>query len=276
MKYLKWLAIIFVVGYLGVGTLLYVYQDSLLFHPMPRPAQHSYGDFAEETIELPDGETLNATFLPTTRGDTAAGVILYLHGNRGDNGRSLRQTDALSDLPYDRYLVDYRGFGKSTGTIRSDLDLTEDLQLVYDQLKRKYREDNIVILGYSLGSGPATYLAANNRPRGVVLAAPYTSLVAMKNEFFWMYPDFLIRYELNNSRNVAAARVPIRIVHGAADRLIPVEMSRSLRAANPDYVTLDERRGVSHRGAIFDPAIRASVEELIEAKPGTLGERQEN
>ena len=260
---LKWTALVATIIYLALAIGLYAYQDNLLFHPAARPADHTYGAYPESAVPVAEGVELNALTVSADPGQVAPGVVLYLHGNRGDNGRSVRQTSALTDLGYDLFLVDYRGFGKSTGAISSDAELTEDLQAVYDYLLEFYAEENIIVMGYSLGTGPATYLAAKNRPRGAVLVAPYTSLLDMKNEFFWMFPDFLLRYEMSNLRNLRATVVPVRIVHGTADPLIPVGMARRLLAANPEVVRLAEAEGVSHRGAIFDPAVREAVWELI-------------
>ncbi|MEO0731337.1 MAG: alpha/beta fold hydrolase [Bacteroidota bacterium] len=260
MKWFKRLGYVLGFLYLLLAGLLYFGQESLMLHPHPLPENHPYGEHAEEWIDLPDGNRLNALRL---RVPNPRGVILYLHGNVGSNGRSLYQTRQLRELGYDLYLVDYRGFGKSTGTITTEAHLTEDLQYVYDRLATDYGEANVYLLGYSLGSGPASYLAANNQPAGMVLIAPYRSLTAMKNRWFWMFPDFLLKYELNNTANLARATVPVAIVHGTADELIPVEMGRSLATLASERITLYELPGVSHRGAIMHRKVKEAVRQLI-------------
>lgn len=262
MKWMKRLAIALGVLYLVISTLLFAFQERLLFHPRPRPESHQYGDFVEEWIQLSDGDRLHALRLPA-EGGQGEGVILYLHGNVGDNGRSLRQTRPLAASGYDRFLVDYRGFGKSEGVIDEEADMTEDLQAVYDRLQQEYGEERIILAGYSMGSGPATYLAANNHPAGMVLVAPYTSLVDMKNEFFWMFPDLLMKYELNNYRHLAASSCPVYIVHGTADKLIPFRMAESLRNLDPERIKLVPLAGVGHRGAVLNSAFGDAVEALI-------------
>jgi pimeloyl-ACP methyl ester carboxylesterase len=193
-------------------------------------------------------------------------VILYLHGNVGDNGRSLYQTRSLQDLGYDLFLVDYRGFGKSEGDLSSEADMTEDLQAVYDHLNTDFAEDKIVLAGYSLGSGPASYLAANNKPGAVVLVAPYTSLTDMKNLFFWIFPDFLLKYKLDNRTNLARASSPVYILHGTDDELIPLAMGKELEALDPKRIKLVEMNGVGHRGAILNSMLRTVVSELVRKK----------
>ncbi len=261
MKWMKRIAIASGVLYLVVCTLLFAFQEELLFHPRPRPENHQYGNFVEEWIQLPDGDRLHALHLPA-EGGPGEGVILYLHGNVGDNGRSLYQTRSLEASGYDRFLVDYRGFGKSDGEIDEEADMTKDLQVVYDRLKATYGEDRIILAGYSMGSGPATYLAAQNDPAGMVLVAPYTSLVDMKNEFFWMFPDLLMKYELNNYRHLAASSCPVYIVHGTADELIPFSMAERLRDLDPDRITLVPLAGVGHRGAVLNSAFGEAIAAL--------------
>ncbi|MBC6993108.1 alpha/beta fold hydrolase [Neolewinella lacunae] len=260
---MKWIRRLLIVGlglYLLVGVGLYFWQESLLFHPRVLAADATYGEHPETWVELPDGQRIHALHL---RSAPSKGVFLYLHGNVGNNGRSLHQTRSIQQLGYDLFLVDYRGFGKSSGQIAEERHLTEDLQAVYDHLKSQYAEDRIFLLGYSLGTGPASYLAANNAPGGVVLVAPYTSLRAMKNEFFPFFPDFLMKYDLDNARHLAASRAPVTILHGGEDELIPLAMGQQLAAIDPARIRLVELPGVGHRRAILDERFGAAVREMI-------------
>ena len=258
-KWLKRLGIFFLGLYLVLTVLIYVKQEALIFHPRPRAQGHTYGKYPEVWVPTPDGTRLHGLHL-RENGD---GVILYLHGNVGDNGRSLYQTQSLRGLGYDLFLVDYRGFGKSEGHLRSEADMTEDLQAVYDHLKAEYAEEKIILAGYSLGSGPASYLAANNAPGGVVLVAPYTSLTDMKNRFFWMFPDFLLKYRLDNRANLARSSAPVYILHGTDDRLIPLAMGRELEALAPGRIKLVELNGVGHRGAVLSGEFGRVMAEVI-------------
>lgn len=252
MKWIKRIAYTFGVIYVVLCFALFFQQEALLFHPRQHSAGHQYGNYPEAWIDLPDGNRLHALHLREGgKAEGHEGVIMYLHGNVGDNGRSLYHTKAIRDLGYDLFLVDYRGFGKSEGAITSEADMTEDFQAAYDYLLQTYTEDQIILAGYSLGSGPVSYLAAHNSPRSVVLVAPYTSLTDMKNEFFWMFPDFLMKYELNNRKHLAASTSPVYILHGNEDELIPLDMGKELASLDPDRIRLVELDGTSHRGAIL-------------------------
>ncbi|OAV45511.1 alpha/beta hydrolase [Lewinella sp. 4G2] len=257
-------SLLYVAGfYLLMCGLLFITQEHLIFHPRERPADFSYGGFPEHFIEVEDGISLNGVFVPAIPGDTAEQVVLYLHGNVGDNGRSLHQTRSFRDLGADLFLVDYRGFGKSGGEIDGERTMTEDLEVVYHQLAETYGEENVIITGYSLGTGPTTYLASRNNPKGIVLIAPYTSLVDMKNRYLWMFPDLLMGYELNSKDYLAKSNCPATILHGTDDDLIPFQMGETLAAIDAERINLIPMNGVGHRGAILQPVVGRAVAELL-------------
>ncbi|CAH0999670.1 hypothetical protein LEM8419_00970 [Neolewinella maritima] len=248
MKWLKWIVGLLGVGYVVLCALLFFTQEVLIFHPRALPADYNFEEGVETTLRTPDGVDLSILEFVHP---AAEGAILYLHGNRGSNRRSLYQTRALTDTNYDLYLFDYRGYGKSGGAIESEAQLMADAQLVYDSLAAEYGEDRIILVGYSLGTGMASYLSAHNTPQHCVLVAPYASVTAMKNLWFWAVPDAILKYPLENVANVAAANCPVTVLHGQADDFIPYSMAEELRDAAPDRVRLIGLPETGHRGAIL-------------------------
>ncbi|MFQ5448123.1 MAG: alpha/beta hydrolase, partial [Saprospiraceae bacterium] len=123
--------------------------------------------------------------------------------------------------------------------------------------------EHIVLVGYSLGTGLAARLAANNRPRQLVLLAPYLSMVDMKDRVAPILPDFLLKYHLNTDAYLRKTDLPITIFHGEADDVIPVDSSRKLKALKPAAVRLVTMDGVGHRGVIFNQAFRNGLRELL-------------
>lgn len=249
MRWLKILLSVLIAGYLLVGTLLYVGQNRLIFHPRVLQADYLY-DWGEEVkIPVDDGVELSTVW---ARKPDSKGVVLYFHGNVGDNNRGLYQMRKVMDMPYDAVLVDYRGFGKSGGSPANDEQLLSDMQQVYDRVKVQYPENKIHLLGYSLGSGMAAYLASENSPAQLTLVAPYTSLIDMKNQLFWWVPDALMSYSLDTRSRIADVECPIFIYHGTDDELIPFAMAEELKSLAPDKVRLYPLPGVGHRGAILN------------------------
>ena len=240
---------------------LYTQQNKIFFNPQKLSEEHTFRLGEEVEVEVAEDIFLNCVWLKERR---SKGVILYLHGNKGSNRRCLHQAENMSGNQYDIFMPDYRGYGKSDGVIYSEDQLFADMQKVYDFLKEQYTERQIVIVGYSLGSGMASWLAANNHPKQLFLIAPYISLVDMKNRFTYSaFPNFLVKYPLNNQEHLAAVRCPITLFHGTNDELIPYESSEILQQISPKKIQLVPLKGVGHRRAIFDGRFRSTVRELL-------------
>ncbi|MCP9235767.1 alpha/beta hydrolase [Lewinella sp. JB7] len=260
MKWIKRIGIVLGLGYLLLCLVLYGFQERLIFRPNALPPDYAFEQGEESSLRTPDGVDLSILRFEQ---EAPAGVILYLHGNRGSNRRSLYQTRDLIDTDHDLYLFDYRGYGKSGGEISSETQLFADAQLVYDTLATRYGESNVILVGYSMGTGMATYLAANNHPRHCVLVAPYASITAMKNLWLWAVPDLILKYPLNNVDHAARANCPITILHGDRDGLIPYAMAEEIRDAAPDRVELIELEDTGHRGAILHPRFHRTMDRLL-------------
>ncbi len=261
MKWIKRLVLALGLGYVLMCALLYFFQERLIFHPRELPSSYAFEQGTEAVIRTPDGTDLS--LLAFTH-PAAEGAILYLHGNRGSNRRSLYQTRELIDTNYDLYLFDYRGYGKSRGVIESEEQLMGDAQLVYDSLAARYGEAQIIVVGYSLGTGMASYLAAHNTPEHCVLVAPYASVTAMKNLWFWAVPDFVLKYPLENVENVRQANCPVTVLHGQADDFIPYSMAEELKDAAPDRVELIGLPETGHRGAILHRQFGQTMARLLQ------------
>ena len=253
MRWIKRLTYTLLTLYLLACTALFFIQEDLIFHPRQRSLEYDYGVGQERFVTTTDGRDSLHTLTLRPRPDNER-VTLFLHGNRGDNGRAVYQARPILESGQDLVVMDYRGYGKSSGEITSEAQLLADAQRVYDELAADYGEENITLVGYSLGTGMASYLAAENDPRRLVLAAPYQSLTAMKNLWFWMTPDFLLKYDLDNEENLARTRCPVTILHGDSDRLIPYTMGERLAAVDPGRIQLKLLEGVSHRGVILSGA----------------------
>lgn len=252
LKSLKVIGIILVLLYLMACLILYFAQEQFLFDPHNLDESRSLRTGYDYEIKVDDDVELN---IVEVLGNIDQKVILYLHGNRGHNRRGLYQSRLFNDRGEGVIIPDYRSYGKSQGSIQSEMQLFGDMQIIYDQLAAKYGEENIVVLGYSLGTSMASYLAANNNPARLILVAPFTSMIDIKNRYAWFMPDFLLKYPLDNTSRIAKVSCPIHIVHGTDDELIPFSMSEELESLNPDRIELVEAKGESHRSVIFSGAL---------------------
>ncbi|MBI5914978.1 MAG: alpha/beta fold hydrolase [Bacteroidetes bacterium] len=259
MKWIKRLVIALFALYAIACGLLYFAQERLIFHPDKLPEDYTFDEGEELELPVADGISLNCLWLKEPE---SKGVILYLHGNRGSNRRCSHQAETMGGFGYDIFMPDYRGFGKSDGEIVSEEQLYGDAQQAYDFLKKHYPENRIVVAGYSIGTGMASYLAAKNHPQQLVLLAPYTSVVDLKNGMAPFLPDFLLKYPLRNIANLRQVMTPVTLFHGTFDEVISFESSVKLQALNPGrFRLIDLPEG--HRGVIFSPVFRQTVGELL-------------
>lgn len=260
MKWIKGILKFILGAYVLLCIALFFAQDRLIFHPQTLPEDFTFWEGEEVEISVEDGIALNCVWIKERE---RKGVILYWHGNKGSNRRCLRQAQTMSGNGYDILMPDYRGFGKSDGEMESEKQMLSDAQKVYDWLKERYREDQIVVVGYSLGSGPATYLAGHNDPQRLVLLAPYTSMVDMKDQLAPFIPDFLLKYPLRSRDYITQVKSPITIFHGTRDNVIPYENGRILQSIRPQLAELVTLERESHRGTIFSSRFRQYMQEIL-------------
>jgi esterase/lipase len=260
MKWIKRLFYSIAILYALFCSALFLFQEKIFMYPDKLPEDHVFRQGQEVEIEVSPDIYLNCLWL---KEPPSKGVILYLHGNKGSNRRCLHQAENMSGHGYDIFMPDYRGYGKSDGATLSDEQLYSDMQKVYDFLKGHYAEEKIVIVGYSLGSGMASYLAAKNNPQQLLLLAPFISLVDMKDRHIPIVPDFLLKYKFRNDLHLSQMHCPVTLFHGTNDRVIPFESSEILQKIKPEITQLIKLEGESHRGAIFNNLFRRKVGDLL-------------
>ena len=150
---------IVVVTYILVCMFLFFFQEKLIFFPEKLDQNFKFSfdqQFEELNIQTKDNKLLNGLLF---RSESSKGLIFYLHGNAGSLNSWGSVAKRYTTLNYDILILDYRGYGKSEGSIRSQKQFFEDVQSVYNEMKKRYEESKIVVLGYSIGTGAATFLA---------------------------------------------------------------------------------------------------------------------
>ena len=162
-------------------ALLWWGQERLLFAPEPLPADHRFDsgpDVHERTIDVP-GARLSALHLkrPAPRG-----VVFFLHGNAGNLLNWFVDLDFYRQSNFDLFMIDYRGYGKSTGRIENEAQLHADVRAAWDAVAPAYAGSKRVLLGRSLGSALAARLAVAVQPELTVLVSPYSSMGALAAE----------------------------------------------------------------------------------------------
>lgn len=227
-KFIKRLLFFIIILYVGICGYMYFQQESFIFHPEKISAS-TILKFDQEFEELnitSNGERLNGALF---KAKDAKGLVFFCHGN---SGNILKQADAATfytDLGFDFFSFDYRGYGKSTGEIESEEQFFSDVQAFYNELNKRYKESEINVVGYSLGTCPAAMLAAKNKPNKLILIAPYYSLSDMTIRRYKVIPPFLLKYKFDTYNYVQQAKMPILLVHGDKDGIVPFDCSLQLK-----------------------------------------------
>ncbi len=234
--------------YITLCFLLYLFQEKILFHPQKHHKNYHYkfGPNAEEiNVSTNDGKLLNGILFKI---ENPKGLIFYLHGNAGSLKNWGSVAGLYNDLKYDVFILDYRGYGKSEGKITSQDQLFEDNQLVYNELKKLYKEKDIIMLGYSIGTGLAAKLASMNKPKRLILQAPYYSMTDLMNQKLPIIPSFVLKYKLSTHMYLKECMMPLVVFHGDRDRVIYCGSSKKLKSEFKKGDKLFILEGQGHNG----------------------------
>lgn len=219
--------------YLLFSTMLYYLQEKMIFLPTTLPESYRYDfdlPFEEFFLETEDEARLNAIHFKV---ENPKGVVLYFHGNAGDLSRWGTVVTMFPRMGYDAIVMDYRTYGKSKGKLSQEA-LLADARRFYNYTLERYDESDIYLYGRSLGSGLVCYLAAENKPKIVLLESPYYSLRSIAKKRFPFLPvDWLLRYHLDSNEYVKEIKSPIAIFHGDEDKVIPLESGKALFESIP-------------------------------------------
>jgi hypothetical protein len=250
--------------YLVVCFLLYFFQERLIFFPekLSREYQFNFGDnFEGLHFKTSDDKLLHGILF---RSDSAKGLIFYLHGNAGSVRSWGSVAKTYTNLHYDLFIPDYRGYGKSEGTINSEKQCYADIQQMYDSLKKRYSEDQMVILGYSIGTGPAAKLASTNNAKLLILQAPYYSLKDMMKHNYPFIPTFILKYNFETNKFLKHCKMPVVIFHGDNDEVIYYGSSVKLKSQFKDGDTLITLSGQNHNGITDNYQYLAALKKILE------------
>ncbi|MFN0200817.1 MAG: alpha/beta hydrolase [Bacteroidia bacterium] len=233
--------------YLLLASLVYLVQEYFFFQPEKLP-HHFVFDFAipfEEKFFYPEGQSAVINALHFTV-QNPKGVVLYFKGNtRSIKGWAKFARD-FTNKGYDVMMFDYRGFGKSRG-VRTEETMYADAQMVYDALKKQYKEEEIVIYGRSMGSGFATRIAADNQPRLLILDAPYYSFLHLMRRYMPLLPiKRILKYKIHTDRFIENVNCPIHVFHGTQDMVIPFSAGMRLVRKVGNQARLISIRGGGH------------------------------
>ena len=248
--------------YIAGGLILYLIQDLLLFHPQPLSRTHTFAfEHPFEEMNIPvEGRNLNLVKFLTPA--NKKGIVLYFHGNMRNIERYAPVATLFTKQGYELWMMDYPGFGKSTGK-RTEQNMYADALLVYDLAAKEQAPQNLIIYGRSMGTGIAAYLSMHRESRHLLLETPYYSIEALARYYIPIYPvKSLMNYELPNYQYLQGAKAPVTIYHGTEDEVVPYKHSLRLKQEHPG-ITLHTIPGGRHNNLIDYDAYTNALEQVL-------------
>lgn len=247
--------------YIFLCIFLAIFQEKFLFFPEKLPADYRFSftrPFEERHFPLDDA-VINALYFTTPK---SRGIVFYFHGNAGSLRRWGEVSYQFLALDYDVLMIDYRGYGKSTGKI-SEKTLFSDALSVYDILASEYGENKIIMYGRSIGSVIAVYVTSKRNPVKLILEAPLYSMIDLARHRLPWIPTFIIRYPLRTDLYIKNVACPVHIFHGTSDAVIyygsSVKLSKHLKETD-EFFTIE---GGGHNDLVNFPGYYNNLKRIL-------------
>ncbi|MEJ7737507.1 MAG: alpha/beta fold hydrolase [Chitinophagaceae bacterium] len=251
-------------SYFLVFSLAYLFQEKLIFFPDKLPQHYRFSfstAWKEWQLKTTDGIILHGLLFSAAA--KPKGLIFYLHGNAGSCDSWGTIAGLYANLNYDLFILDYRGFGKSEGTIYSEEQFYTDVQSAYDELKPSYEEKNIVIIGFSIGTGAAAMLASKNHPKLLILQAPYYSLTDLTRRLYPFLPAIALKYKFRTYQFIPQILAPVVLFHGDRDEVVYYGSSLKLKPLLKPADKLITLKGQLHNGLNENPEYINALRALL-------------
>ena len=230
------------IAYLAVLAALFAGQRSLIY-PAPQDRHAPAPGFAIETLTTADGLALQAHW---RRPDAGRPAIVFFHGNGGSLALATQETRGFAARGYGVLLVEYRGYGGNPGA-PSEQGLYQDGRAAMAFLAAQgIAPQRTIIVGHSLGTGTATEMAGQFSPAALILLAPFTSLPDVAGLAMPYVPaQWLVRDRFDNRAKLPDLAMPVLILHGTGDAVVPFALGQALAKTGPT-ATFRAVRGADH------------------------------
>ncbi len=257
-----------VIVFIFASTLLvafYMFQEKLIFQPTQLKADYAFKfnhTFQEFTIPTTDGEQINALLFSPA--NASKGLILYFHGNAGNLQRWGEYAIDFTQLGYTVLMIDYRGYGKSTGT-PGEKEFYQDANIVFTWARQHLSFTKIIFYGRSLGAAVASQLATQHTPNLLILETPFDELAGvvsapLKAMLKWIP----LRYQFSNKEHLPLIACRKMIFHGTNDWVVPLRSAEKLKpllTPSDQFFLID---GGSHRNLREFDAYHKHLAEVLQ------------
>ena len=230
--------------YIAGVSYLYLFQRGFVFKPsgeLAAPADKGLTGMETVTITMGDGIELKGW-----RSDPRPGlpVFLYFHGNAGNLSGRAERFRRIVEAGYGLLTLSYRGYPGSGGS-PGEAEIFSDALEIFDRLNGE--GERIILYGESLGTGVATYVAAEREAAALILEAPFTAATDIAADTYpWVPVTLLMRDQFRSRDRIARVNEPLLVVHGTADAVVPFHYGRALFDAANEPKRFEALEGASH------------------------------
>jgi len=253
--------------------MFYFAQDMLLFYPGHDQKSWEYlaalPEF--ETVEIPYGKTAWQGVLRRPLKDEPSPLIIFFYGNAQNAASTMRQMENSHIWPYFQnyccLIIDYAGYGINDGR-PSMKNMCEEALAVFDYAHSLPEVSSIIIGGYSLGTGPAIYLAAQREANGLFLLAPYANTYDAYNNtlpIFYGPLRLFVKHKLPADVYAKALDIPSLVVASQDDEIIPYASSERLSECLGENCTLITLNGVGHNSILFNRMVLEGIQSYLKS-----------
>lgn len=235
------------VAMIATLVLLWMFQRSLIYLPtqsVPEPPV----DVVEVSYGTEDGLMLTAWLLESAQ---ERGAVVVFNGNAGNRSHRVPLARALANLGFTVLLTDYRGYGGNPGS-PSEEALANDARAALSFMMDRDGDSPLVYFGESLGAGVAIGLALEHPPTAMILRSPFMSLPEIAAVHYWWLPSsLLLKDKYPNTKRIATIDVPVLVIAGTEDSIVPLEQSHAVYESAGDPKELVMVDGAGHNDPAF-------------------------
>ena len=279
-KILRAVCLYVLVPYFAVTLIFTLAQRRLMYRPSTsgslsvRDLELNSAEVIDVQLKTPEGETLHGWLFS---GKNAASIsdklLIYFPGNSLNRNERIADLREVASTGFEVLIFDYRGFGDSSGS-PSEVALSADARLIwkYAHDELGYEDENIVLFGESLGGAvvlslwseePSQAAHVKPQPRSIILSSTFASMPrTVKLHYPWFPFHFLILDRWPSIERIGNVTVPITILHGSDDAMVPISEARALAAKAESQVKFIEISGTGHND-IPMPQLRTLLEETM-------------
>ncbi len=260
----RWLKL-FILIYCIIGIAVYYLQDKILFHPQ-QLSEHSQYSFSLpfKEVNVPYTKKTNINIIEfTVNQPQPKGVVLYFHGNKENIAHYAKAAPDFTSRGYEVWMMDYPGFGKSTGAF-TEQQLYDWALVFYKLAQSKYSKDSIIIYGKSMGTGIAAQLATLRDCKTLILESPYYSFPSLIGNYLPIWPvNNMIKFKIPTWQYLKEVTNPVVIFHGTSDNTIPLRNSKKLipyLKPSDKFITIEEAK---HNDIPGFPIYKQTMDSLL-------------